>query len=92
MPSPSGIFAGLSLVELQELRADLILRITQGDRTSLSGAAKSSSKNWAMDPQDALVEVNYSIGILTGTGPNRQTTFNNSGINCRFPATVTFDV
>lgn len=84
MPSPSGIFAGLSLDELNAIKASLIDRITNGDRTSLSGAAKSSGFSFAMPPQDALVEVNFSIGILTRKPGVRATQFNNSG-QCQGP-------
>ena len=88
--SPTGAYVGLPLEELQEIRTQLISRIANGDRTGLSGAAKSSSKNYAVNPLDALTEVNYAIGLLTGLGPTRQTTFNNSGRDCYgYPPTVT---
>lgn len=85
MPSPSGAYIGLSISELEAIRAKLISRIADGDRTGLSGAAKSSSKNFAVNPLDALVEVNYAIGLLTGQGPARTTHFNASEQRICFP-------
>jgi len=73
--SPSGIYVGLPLVDLQTIKTSLIARITNGDLTSISGASKSSSRNFAMSPQDALFEVNYALGLLNNTGPARTTYF-----------------
>lgn len=90
MPSPSGAYIGLTLEELQAIRAKLISRIADGDRTGLSGAAKSSSKSFAVNPLDALVEVNFAIGLLTGQTPTRSTHFDASGQFCGQPGTITF--
>lgn len=67
MPSPSGIFTSLSASELTELKANAIAAITGGRRTSISGGAKSGSKEWQMTPQEILREVKYAqqqLGIL----------------------------
>lgn len=79
--SPTGAYlnAGFTLVQLQAIQQTLLLRITNGDRTSLSGAAKSSGFNFAVDPLTALVEINFAIGRLTNTGPARSTHFDASG-------------
>lgn len=79
--SPTGAYlnAGLTLVQLQAIQTALIDRITYGDRTSLSGAAKSSGFNFAVDPLTALVEINFAIQRLTNTGPARSTHFDASG-------------
>lgn len=81
MPSPTGAYlnSGLTLVELQAIQADLRDRIVNGDRTSISGAAKSSGFNFAVDPLTALVEINFAIQRLTNTGPARSTHFDASG-------------
>lgn len=69
MPSPQRLFRGMTLAELQALRATAILRITNGDFTNLSGAGKSSTRKWEMSPQEILDEVNYEIEVITGTRP-----------------------
>lgn len=57
---PTGILVGLPQAELDELRANALSGITGGRRTSLSGGAKSGSKEWQMSPQDMLVEIRYA--------------------------------
>jgi len=66
MPSPTRIFKGLSLEELNALKATALARITSGDFTSLSGGGHSSSKAFAMSPQDILDEVQTELGVLSG--------------------------
>ncbi len=58
--SPCGIFVGYDQSVLDELKANALLAITSGRRTSLSGGAKSGSKEWKMDPQQMLVEIRYA--------------------------------
>lgn len=60
MASPTGIFVGLSQVELDALRVSALAGITSGRRTSLSGGQKSGSKEWQMMPQQVLLEVIYA--------------------------------
>lgn len=60
MPSPSGIFTQLTDAELAAMRASALTAITSGRRTSLSGGAKSGSKEWQMTPQEILAEVKYA--------------------------------
>lgn len=67
MPSPQGIFVGLDRAALEALRDAAILRITQGDRVSLSGAAKSSGKNYSMSASEELREVQFALNKLLGT-------------------------
>ena len=64
--APSWILKGLSQIELDALRVAALARITGGDRTALSGANKSSSKQWAMLPQDLLKEIVYAEEMLSG--------------------------
>lgn len=66
MPSPSGLFVGLTQAQLDTLRAGALQRIATGERTSMSGGAKSGSRAWQMSPQDVLFEVNYAQNILSG--------------------------
>lgn len=67
MPSPSGIFVGLTQSELDDLRTSAIARIQSGERTGLSGGGKSGQKNWQMSPQDVLFEINYAEKMLGNT-------------------------
>jgi ATP-dependent DNA ligase len=84
MPSPSGIFQGLSAAELASLRATALSRIANGDFKQLSGAAKSSTKEEPMDPRQMLLEVKYAEGTL---GP--QTIYQNYRGLRPMPGTVT---
>jgi hypothetical protein len=79
MPSPTGIFVGLSSDELAAIKTSAITRITSGETTGLSGAGKSKQKAWSMSAEEALREANFAIGLLNGTSPIRQTHFNASG-------------
>jgi len=67
MPSPTGVFVGLSTAELAALRASALARMLNGDFTALSGAQKSSSKEWKMDPAQVLLEVKMAEGTLGPT-------------------------
>jgi len=60
MPSPSGIFLGLDQTELDEIRANALLQISSGRRTSLSGGQKSGSKEWSISAEQMLLEVIYA--------------------------------
>lgn len=69
MPSPTGIFTSFTASELLVLKANALAAITGGRRTSLSGGAKSGSKEWQMTPQEVLLEVKYAqqqLGIIAG--------------------------
>ncbi len=78
--SPSGIFVGLSQVELDALRTSALAGITSGRRTSLSGGQKSGSKEWKMDPQQMLLEIQYAERAA-GTIPARVTkTYMNTNV------------
>lgn len=74
MPSPSRIFKGLTLEELNALKTAALLRITNGDFTALAGNGHSSSKQYAMSPQDILDEVNAELEVLTGNPRVTRTT------------------
>jgi hypothetical protein len=63
---PKGLFNDMTQIELDALRANALLRITDGDFTNLSGAMKSSTRAWAMSPQDILEEVKYAEQINSG--------------------------
>lgn len=65
----------MTLDELNAERAIALDRIRNGDRTSLSGAAKSSGKSYSMSARDHLFEVNYAIRLLTGQLPPSVTYF-----------------
>lgn len=81
MPSPTGAFIGLSLEDLQAELAIARARISGGDRTSLSGAAKSSGKNYSMSASDHVREVNYAINQINGSGLPMRTYFNANHTN-----------
>lgn len=87
MPSPSGIFVGLSAPELAEIKASAISGITNGRRTSISGGAKSGSKEWQMKPQEILMEVKYAEQ-QSGAIPARVTKTYGDYANPPCPATV----
>lgn len=57
--SPTGIYVGYTSVALDALEVGALARINSGSRTSLSGGAKSGSKEW-VDPNQVLVEVRYA--------------------------------
>ncbi len=63
---PRGIFSGLSQVELDALRVVALDQITTGRFTNLSGAMKSSTREYPMSPQDILSEITFAEAILTG--------------------------
>ena len=67
MPSPTRIFKGLTVEQLNELKTKALARIANGDFTSLSGGAKSSTRKFEMSPQDILDEVQTELGVLYGT-------------------------
>lgn len=72
----------MPLVDLNAERLLALERIRNGDRVSLSGAAKSSGKNFSMSAADELFEINYAIRLLTGQLPPSVTYFN-AGRVCR---------
>jgi len=74
MPSPTRIFKGLTLEELNTLKATALSRIANGDFTALAGNGHSSSKQYAMRPQDILDEVNAELEVLTGNPRVTRTT------------------
>lgn len=61
MASPSGIFTQLTDEEIATIRASALSAISSGRRTSLSGGAKSGSKEWPSDPFEILAEVKYAL-------------------------------
>lgn len=63
---PRGIFNGLPQATLDEMRTQALARITGGDFTNLSGAMKSSTRNWGMLPQDILEEIAFAEAIASG--------------------------
>lgn len=69
--SPNGIFVGLSLDELQAELAIARERVRFGDRVALSGAGKSSSRNFSLSAQAHAQEAQYAIAQLTGTAVSR---------------------
>jgi|TARA_R110000868_G_scaffold6369_5_gene36278 hypothetical protein len=70
MPSPSGVFVGLTLVELAEIKAGALDRVANGETTSLSGAGKSKGKSWSMTARDVLKEVQFAIDQSSGGALN----------------------
>lgn len=79
MPSPAGIFIGLSLDELQAEKEIALDRIRYGDRTGMGGAGKSSSRSFSLDARSHLREVNFALLKLTGTARPSRTYFDASG-------------
>lgn len=59
--SPCGIFTLYSAEELAELLIVATAALSGGRRTSLSGGAKSGTKQWDMTPQQMLVEIKYAM-------------------------------
>jgi len=62
-----GIFSSLTADELAALKANALAAITSGRRTSISGGAKSGSKEWQMSPMEILREVKYAeqkLGLI----------------------------
>lgn len=74
--SPQGIYLGLSIDELNTIMAEARARITNGDRIGLSGAAKSSTKNFSMSAADQIREAQYALNQLTWQGLPMRTYFN----------------
>jgi hypothetical protein len=68
MPSPLGIFVGLSQTQLDTLRASALARMASGERTSISGGGKSGSRQWQMSPEKVIFEVQYAERAAAGTG------------------------
>jgi hypothetical protein len=75
MASPRGIFRNLNAVQLQAKIDAALLRIENGDRTSVSGGGKSGSKNYPMSPDEILFEAQYSLDKLNGTSKPSRTYF-----------------
>lgn len=90
MPSPSGIFVGMTSADILVIRTAALARITDGDFTQLSGAQKSSSKTYEMKPQDVLRECNYALtqlGVSGYEGPPQTVYQDFTGLR-RMPNTV----
>lgn len=64
--SPQGIFISNTQAERDAYRAAALLRLVNGERTSLSGGGKSGSRNWPTSPQDILFELDYADRIASG--------------------------
>lgn len=77
----------MSQSELLEIRASAKAAITSGRRTSISGGAKSGSKEYPGDPYRDLMEVNYALARL-GVVSARVTKTYNDFANIPCPATV----
>lgn len=60
MASPAGIFRSLTTTQLAALETSALERITNGERTSMSGVGKSGSKQWQMSPEQVLIEVAFA--------------------------------
>lgn len=73
--SPQGIYIGLSIDELNAIMVSARARILNGDRIGLSGAAKSSTKNYSMSASDMLREAQYALNQITGQGLPMRTYF-----------------
>lgn len=67
MPSPRRLFRNATQAQLDALLASALERALSGEFTSLSGAAKSSSKAW-MDLQDQIFEINAELDRRNGVG------------------------
>lgn len=63
---PRGIFSGLTQSELDALRVIALDQISTGRFTNLSGAMKSSTREYPMSPQDMLEEIKFAEAINTG--------------------------
>ncbi len=70
MPSPQFIYKYVTDAKLQELYDAAIERSLSGQFTSLSGAAKSSSREW-MNLQTQLFELKSELDRRGGVKPNR---------------------
>jgi hypothetical protein len=79
MPSPRGVYVGLSSTELATIRETALSRISSGDRTSLSGGGKSGTKNWRTDPADDLREVKWALDRMNGVRRATHTYFRSGG-------------
>lgn len=67
MASPSGIYVGETAASLATIIAAAQARIVNGDRTSLTGAGKGSSRNFSMSAEQMLKEAQYALALLNGT-------------------------
>jgi len=81
--SPKGLFVGLSQSELDDLRAGAIARMNGGQRTSISGGAKSGSKEYPMPPDQVLAEVIYAEQQNGTRAPRNQKVY--QVMNCQYP-------
>ncbi len=72
MGSPVGLFISLTQAQRDAYRAIALDAIFSGQRISLSGGAKSGTKQFQMSPQDALFELNYADKIASGVPIARQ--------------------
>lgn len=72
---PLGLFIGMTAEELQSEILIARERIRNGDRTGLSGAAKSSQKDFSMPADRHLQEALYAYRKLTGQGLPTETYF-----------------
>lgn len=70
--SPLGLYINFTAAERAALRASAIDRMTNGERTSLSGGGKSGSKAWQMTPEEVIFELNYAASILGETPARAQ--------------------
>lgn len=65
MASPKGLFRYATTAQLNAMLAAAIDRATNGQFTALSGAQKSSSKEW-IDLQQDLLEINAELDKRNG--------------------------
>lgn len=78
--SPRRIYRNLSDAQLLQIRDAALDRIINGSFTNLSGAQKSSTREF-VDPQDMLFEAEYEIGSRAGTLAPSRTYQDFSGLN-----------
>lgn len=64
--SPSGLFLSMTQAQRDTLRVAVMDRLTNGERTSLSGGGKSGSRAWPYPPDQMLFELNYADRIING--------------------------
>lgn len=66
MASAEGIFTGLSVEEVLEIRASVVKQIKAG-KTIMSysdGTGVSVTKDWPIEPQTVLKECNHALKVL----------------------------
>ena len=65
MAKASGIFTGLTVAEVEEIRAAVVKQLKAGKSImSYSDTGVSVSKAWPIDPREVMAECNYALKVL----------------------------